>query len=94
MTKQEYLAALKVGDEVNRFFHGAGFITQGDEAEVVHLTESHVWVDEVMNDEANYSTDSVYAYNRKTGKAVSNAFGMFHTLELPDERAPDSDYDD
>ena len=94
MTKQEYLASLKVGDTVNRFFHGAGFITQGDETEVVYLTESHIWVDEVMHDESNYKTDSVYAYHRKTGKAVEAAFGMFHTLELPGERAPDSDYDD
>lgn len=94
MTKQEYLAALNVGDTVNRFFHGAGFITQGDEAVVVHLTETHVWIDEVMYDESNYKTDSGYAYNRKTGKAVETTFGMFHTLELPEECAPDSDYDD
>lgn len=93
MTKQEYLAALKVGDTVNRFFHGAGLITQGDEAKVVHLTESYVWIDEVMNDQSNYKTDSVYAYSRKTGKAVNATFGMFHTLELPSERAPDSDLD-
>lgn len=91
MNLQEYLQSLKVGDTVTRFFHGAGFITQGDETEVVHLTETHIWVDEEMKDESNYKTDSVYAYNRKTGKAVDNAFGMFHTIELPGARAPDSE---
>lgn len=91
MTKQEYLASLEIGDTVNRFFHGAGFITQGGEEEVVHLTESHIWICETMEDEADYKTDSVYAYSRRTGKAVESSFGMFHTIELPGEKAPDSE---
>lgn len=89
MTKQEYLANLVVGDVVKRGMHGAGFITDGDDAEIVHLNETTIWVDEQMQDESNYKNDSPYAYDRRTGQQIESVFGMFKTIELPDWEAPD-----
>ncbi|QXO12425.1 hypothetical protein pEaSNUABM49_00179 [Erwinia phage pEa_SNUABM_49] len=89
MTKQEYLANLQVGDVVKRGMHGAGFITDGEDAEIVHINESTIWVDESMEEASDYKRDSVYAYDRRTGKQTESTFGFFKTIELPDWEAPD-----
>lgn len=89
MTKQEYLANLQVGDVVKRGMHGAGFITDGGDAEIVHLNETTIWVDEQMEDENDYKRDSVYAYDRRSGNQTESMFGMFKSIELPDWEAPD-----
>jgi hypothetical protein len=91
MTKEEYLEQLKVGDTLTRFFHGAGFVTQGEEMEVVHLTDSRIWLEEKMENQVDYKADSVYSYDRKTGKQYTDqfSFGMYHTIELPNSKAPD-----
>lgn len=89
MTKTEYLANLRVGDVVKRGLYGAGYITNGENAEIVHLTETTIWVDEKMNNVEDYKRDSFYAYDRKTGVQIEEMFGMFKTIELPDWVAPD-----
>lgn len=86
--KKEYLANLKVGDKVKRGMHGAGFITDGEDAEVVHTDENTIWLDEVMEEESDYKRDSFYAYDRRTGRQVEIMFGMFKSIELPDWEAP------
>lgn len=90
MDRKEYLKALKPGDTVTRFFHGAGYVTQGTEEEVVHVRGDLLWIGEVL-DESEYSRNSPYAYSIITGKQIEHSFGMYHTIELPGSIAPDAD---
>lgn len=89
MDKREYLKNLKPGDTVTRFFHGAGFVTQGEDAVVAHVRGDLMWVGEVL-DETEYTRNSTYAYSLLTGAQIEHSFGMFHTIELPGSIAPDA----
>lgn len=89
MDKLVYLKNLKVGDTVTRFFHGAGYITQGEESTVVHIDDHTLWIGEEL-EESEYSTKSLYAYSINTGSQIQRTFGMFHTIELPGSIAPDA----
>lgn len=88
MTKQDYLNHLKVGDKVTRFFHGVGFVTQGEDMYVTHATNQNIWLHE---EQQEYKTDSYYCYDKATGKQFTDqfSFNMFHTIELPGDKAPD-----
>lgn len=88
MTKQEYLKNLKVGDTVRQSMHGAGFITDAGEEEVVHISNGTIWLCEYMENDSDYKKDSMYAYNASTGIQNEKMFGMFKTIELPDWKAP------
>lgn len=89
MDKTEYLINLKVGDTVTRFFHGAGFITQGENSVVVYIKDGTLWLEEEL-EESEYSAKSSYAYSTKTGVQLVRSFNMFHTIELPNSIAPDT----
>lgn len=92
MERREYLKALKPGDTVTRFFHGAGYVTQGEEATVVHVRGDLLWIGEELS-ESEYSRNSSYVYSVSTGNQIEHSFGMYHTIELPGSVAPDSDSD-